>query len=85
MAIERNGDAFTVPADLLAEALGLTQDALRQAMRDGDITTRTERGEGADAGRWRLTFIHGAHACRFTVDQAGNLLGRSSFPITPRS
>jgi len=84
-AIDRNGDGFTVDATLLAEVFRLTPAQVRQAMRDGRITSRCEAGMGEDAGRWRLTFHHGARACRFIVDDAGTILTRASFPIPPRT
>jgi len=82
--IERDGDGFAVDATLLAEALGLTPAQVKERMRDGRITSRCEAGVDEDKGRWRLTFHHGAKACRFIVDDSGHLLTRASFPVRPR-
>jgi hypothetical protein len=79
--IERDGEGFVIPADLLAEAFRMTEDDVRIAMRDGTLTSRCEAGEGEDAGRWRLTFRHADRACRFTLDATGAILTRSRFPM----
>ncbi|OYU16851.1 MAG: hypothetical protein CFE34_18780 [Rhodobacteraceae bacterium PARR1] len=79
--IERDGAGFVVPAALLAEAFRMSEDDVRRAMRDGTLTSRGEAGEGADAGRWRLTFRHSGWACRFTLDVTGTILTRSRFPV----
>lgn len=81
--IERDGDGFVVPAALLAEAFGMTEDEVRRTMRDGKLTSLCEAGEGKDAGRWRLTFRHGDRACRFIVDATGTVLTQSRFPVRP--
>jgi hypothetical protein len=52
-------------------------------MRAGAITGRTERGEGEDAGRFRLTLFHGGRALRLTVDAGGDILSRATFPAHP--
>ena len=79
--IERDGAGFVVPAALLAEAFAMTEDDVRRAMREGTLTSRCEAGEGADAGRWRLTFRHAGRACRFTLDATGAILTTSRFPV----
>lgn len=81
--VRREGEGFVVEAALLAEAFGLTEAGVRAAMRAGRIRSRCERGEGADAGRWRLTFEHAGRALRLVVDDSGSLLQRASFPVRP--
>ena len=83
--VERNGADFVVPATLLAEAFGMTENEVREVMRDGTLTSICEAGVGSDAGRWRLTFRHANLACRYTVDQAGTILSTSRFPVRERS
>jgi len=83
--IERKAGDFVIDAAVLAEALGLTQDEIRARMGSGAITSRCEAGVDDDAGRWRLTFYHNDRACRFIVDDAGTVIKRTSFPISPRS
>ena len=48
-------------------------------MSSGAITTRFERGEGEDAGRFRLNFFHRGKTLRLTVDEGGNILSRARF------
>lgn len=79
--IERDGAGFVIPAALLAEAFKMTEDDVRRTMREGTLTSRCEAGEGADAGRWRLTFHHAGRACRFTLDTTGAILTTSRFPV----
>lgn len=83
-AVERAAGDFVIEARLLAEAFDLTEDEIRQRMRDGGITSRCEVGLDEDAGRWRLTFHHGDRACRFIVDGAGTVLKTVTFPIKSR-
>lgn len=82
--VAREGSSFVVPADLLAQAFGMTEIGIRQAMRDGSLTSICEAGVDTDAGRWRLTFRHADRACRFTVDDAGTILSTSRFPVRAR-
>ena len=61
----------TVPADWLARRFDLSEADLRREMRAGRITSLLERGEGADAGRLRLTFRRDAQACALVVEADG--------------
>lgn len=83
--VERNGADFVVPATLLAQAFGMNESEVRQAMHDGTLTSVCEAGVGSDAGRWRLTFRHANRACRYTIDEAGTILSTSRFPVRDRS
>lgn len=77
--VERDGDSFVVDAAILADEFGLSEDDVRQGMRNGAITSRCETGVDEDAGRWRLTFHHGDRALRLVVDEAGEVITRSRF------
>ena len=77
--ITRNGDDFTVDAKIIAEGLDLPEHAIARAMSSGAITTRFERGEGEDAGRFRLNFFHRGKTLRLTVDEGGNIISRARF------
>lgn len=79
--VERKAGDFVIDAVLLVDAFGLSQDEIRERMKDSRITSRCEVGVGDDAGRWRLTFHHEDRACRFIVDEAGSILKRATFPI----
>lgn len=60
VSIERDADgAFTLDAALIAEGFGWSVRELRGMMRRGLVTSRVERGEGEDAGTWRLTLLCG--------------------------
>ena len=84
MTIERNGSDFVVPADLLANALGLSETDVKEGMRTKMITSQSETGLGDDEGRWRLTFFYQDRAVRFIVDEHGEVLKRVGFPIRRR-
>lgn len=75
---------FVVDAALIAQAFGIPADLTRKLMRDGIITSRSERGEGSDAGRHRLTFYYRGRACRFVVDDSGRILKRLRFDTPAR-
>jgi hypothetical protein len=77
-------DAVEVDASVIAEALGSTAADLRDRMRRGEITGRCERGIDADAGRYRLTFTAGHRRFRMVVDEAGNVLQRSTVNFAAR-
>ena len=83
--VELDGSDFVVSAALLAQAFKVTEDGIRQALRDGSLTSICEAGVNADAGPWRLTFRHAGRACRFTVDEAGTILSTSRFPVQAQS
>lgn len=82
--ITPDGEGFQVDAELLAEGFGLTADEVARRMRDGRITSRCEKGEGADAGRWRLTFFHAGRALRLTLGADLQILSRASFDAPRR-
>lgn len=79
-----DGDPL-VDARLVAQALSLTPERVMAGLRNGSITTLTERGAGEDAGRWRLTFFHENSRLRLVVDETGEILQRSriDFGETP--
>lgn len=77
--ITRNGEDFTVDANIIAEGLDLPEHAIARAMSSGAITTRFERGEGEDVGRFRLSFFYRSKTLRLTVDAGGNILSRARF------
>lgn len=77
--VTRKGDDFTVEAKVIAEGLGLPEHAIARGLSNGAITTRNERGEGEDAGRFRLSFFHKNKVLRLTVDETGKILTRARF------
>lgn len=77
--VEMVDGQFLVAAELVAAAFDLTTEEVRAGMQAGTITSRTERGEGEDAGRHRLTFFHQDRAYRLTISDDGTILHRTRF------
>lgn len=78
-AVERDGDGFVIPAELVGAVFGLLPAEVPEMMRSGKITSRCETGVDADAGTWRLTVYHDGRALRLTVDTTGRILSRATF------
>jgi hypothetical protein len=78
-----------VPAELVAEGLGIEPPRLRTGMREGKITGRSERGIDDDTGRYRLTFFSEHRRFRLIIDESGTILQRSTLDFgdapVPRS
>lgn len=81
--VERSGDQFIVDAEVLSKAFDLPPEEIRTRMQDGQITSLCEAGADADTGRWRLTFRHEGRAFRLVVDESGEILSKSAFPVGP--
>lgn len=77
MRLEPSDSGMTIDATDLGRLLGRPPEEVKRMMRDGAITTRFERGEGEDAGRFRLTFFEGEQRIRLIVDGSGNVLQTS--------
>lgn len=67
-----------VDASIIAEGLWLAPALVQPLMRQGRIASRLERGVDADAGPYRLTFVHGRRQLRLIVDDAGHVVERSA-------
>ncbi len=77
--------AIRIDATLVAAELGIPPPLVLARMREGRVTSRCERGLGEDAGRFQLTFFHGNRSVRLVVDNAGNILERSSADVVDRA
>jgi len=77
--------AFEVDAAIVAEGLGIAVPLLQSGMREGRITTLSERGIEADQGRHRLTFFSETTRFRLVIDEHGTIIQRSTldFGNTP--
>ena len=64
---------FLLPAEMLAERFGWPAETLRNYMRRGLVASRVERGEGEDAGRWRLSVRCGNRRWQAIVEADGTV------------
>ncbi len=76
--LEFPDSAVEIDAAIVADGLAMQPVQLLQAMREGAITGRCERGLDADAGRYRLTFYSKHRRFRIVIDECGAILQRSS-------
>lgn len=67
-----------IDAALVAKGLRMEPEALRAGMRDGSVTQTVEKGEGDDAGRYRVTFYAPTRRLRFLFTAKGEILQTSS-------
>ena len=74
-------EAIEVDATLLASAFDLTPDQVMRELRQGVITSRSEHGVDADAGRRRLTFFRGRKRVRIVLDAGGAILQQTSLEL----
>ena len=64
---------FLLPADMLAARFGWPTQTLKDYMRRGLVASRVERGEGEDAGRWRLSVRCGNRRWQAVVEADGTV------------
>ena len=76
--IEFADGAVEIDASIVAEGLGIALPRLKEGMRNGTITSLSERGVDADKGRHRLTFFSEHRRFRVVVDASGAILQRSA-------
>ena len=79
-----NGEV-QVDAAVIGEGLGIGASAVLPLLREGKITSRHERGEGADAGRSRLTFFLDNRRFHIIVSETGQIIRRSSIDFGDRA
>lgn len=75
----------TIDAADLGPLLGLTPSEVPEKMRNGEITSKSETGVDADAGRMRLTFYYAAKRVRLTCTTDGTVLSTQRTPIGQQS
>ena len=73
-----------IDAHDLGPLLGLEPAQAPEKMRSGALTSRYETGEGADAGRFRLTFYHDGMRVRLTCGPDGTVLSTVRTPVSKR-
>lgn len=75
--VVREGEDFVVAAEVIGAALLVAPGDVQGMLRSGAIRTVTEMGVEEDAGRWRLSFVHGQRRLRLVVDGDGGVVTRS--------
>lgn len=68
---------FVLDGALLAERFGWPEEKLKDYSRRGQVHSRVERGEGEDAGTWRLSVRCGNRRWQAVVGEDGTILGES--------
>lgn len=72
--VARNAEGqFEIGAERLARRFGLSVDDLHAKTARGLVRSSVERGDGEDAGRWRLSFRIGNRRWRLTVREDGRV------------
>ncbi len=74
MKLDVSAEQITINAQDLAPLIGCAPAEVPQLMRAGRITSTFEKGEGEDAGRFRVTFRYGTTRVRFTCAEDGTVL-----------
>jgi hypothetical protein len=77
MRLERNAEGFSIDAGLLSELLDVPSSDVQPLMRNNEITSVCERGDGEHAGQYRLTFFYKSRRARLSVDDSGRIIRRS--------
>ena len=77
MKVDIDNSEITVDARVLGELLYVPAAEVPGLLRLGAITSICERGVGADAGRYRLTFFHSNSRVRLSVDAQGRIVQRA--------
>jgi hypothetical protein len=72
LARDENGE-FLLPAEMLAARFGWPIETFRDMMRRGLVSSRVERGEGEDEGRWRLSVRCGNRRWQAIVEADGSV------------
>ena len=76
--IEANGEAFTVPAEVIAAGLKLQPEQVQPMLAGRLITSWVEAGVDADFGTFRLTFATDKRRLRLIVDALGSVISQST-------
>jgi hypothetical protein len=74
-----------IDAGLIARGLRMEPETLRTALRDGRVTRTVEKGEGEDAGRYRVTFYAPTRRLRLLFTDKGEILQTSSAPYSRKA
>ncbi|MEI6485300.1 MAG: DUF6522 family protein [Sphingomonadales bacterium] len=72
------GQAFTVPAEIIAEGLKLQPDQVQPMLAGRLITSWVEAGVDEDFGTFRITFATDKRRLRLIVDALGDIVSKST-------
>ena len=84
MTVEFADGGVTIPAETLAPYFGVSPADVLSLMRTGAITSRLEKGEDEDAGRYRITFWHAGRRVRLICDDGGEIINVSRTILSDR-
>ncbi|UOA27855.1 DUF6522 family protein [Pseudosulfitobacter sp. DSM 107133] len=76
MKIDMRSEQPVIDANDLGPLLGIEPGAVQDGMRRGEITSKYEIGQDADAGRFRLTFFYRGIRVRLTCAADGTVISR---------
>lgn len=80
-SVKTGESGFVVEADIIGEAFGIAASSVQGLMQANAITSRCEKGEGEDEGRWRLTFFYNNRAFRLTINDASQIISQARFDV----
>ena len=78
-------DTIQIPAAIIAHGLDLETPTIQSLMRGGEVTSRCEKGENEDVGRYRLTFFHKGRRFQLVIDSTGKILQQSVIDFGDRA
>jgi hypothetical protein len=76
--ISNGGQAFTVPAEVIAQGLKLAPEAVQPMLAGRQISTWVEAGVDEDFGTFRLTFATDKRRLRVIIDALGSIVSHST-------
>jgi hypothetical protein len=72
---------FLIDASALGRLLEVPPADILDLMQQKQITSLCERGEGMDAGRYRLSFFYKGRRARVYVDETGTVIRSSAVNV----
>jgi hypothetical protein len=82
--IRFDDEGIEIDAAVIAKGLGIEPRLVQAYMQEGKITSLCERGIDSDAGTFRLSFFTENKRLRVIVNEAGEVLRKSTFASPDR-
>lgn len=76
--------AIEIDVAVIAKGLGIEPGLVQVQMQNGEITSLCERGVDDDAGTFRLSFFTEHKRLRVIVDEAGEVIRRTTLASPDR-